>query len=158
MASERTAAPASLADSRVLVRARWLATVVVLFGVVTIIAGGAVLSGQVDGGKVVPFVLWFNFLAGFFYVAAGVAIARLSRWAPRLAGLLAGATTALAVAFAAHVARGGAFEPRTALALAVRAGAWAVIAYASARLVAAGRASAERRLGKRVAGGQARPR
>ena len=40
----------------------------IAFGLVTLISGGSALFGLVDMGAVVPFVLWFNFLAGFAYV------------------------------------------------------------------------------------------
>lgn len=49
------------------------AIVAIVFGALTIISGGRALFGGVDMGAVVPFVLWFNFLAGFAYVAAGLA-------------------------------------------------------------------------------------
>ena len=40
----------------------------IAFGLLTLISGGSALFGLVDMGAVVPFVLWFNFLAGFAYV------------------------------------------------------------------------------------------
>ena len=50
------------------------AIVAIVFGALTIISGGRALFGGVDMGAVVPFVLWFNFLAGFAYVAAGLGL------------------------------------------------------------------------------------
>jgi hypothetical protein len=38
------------------------------------LSGGRALFGGADMGAVVPFVLWFNFLAGFAYVAAGLGL------------------------------------------------------------------------------------
>lgn len=59
-------------------RPRWVvlaALVAVGFGIVTIIVGGKTLfGGQVErasAGNIVPFVLWFNFIAGFAYIIAG---------------------------------------------------------------------------------------
>ena len=45
------------------------AVVAIVFGLATVISGGRALFGGADMGAVVPFVLWFNFLAGFAYVA-----------------------------------------------------------------------------------------
>ena len=54
------------------------AIVAVLFGALTIFSGGRALFGGAEAraavGAAVPFVLWFNFLAGFAYVAAGVGL------------------------------------------------------------------------------------
>lgn len=64
----------------------WIAVLLaVAFGLLTIKSGGSVLF--VDGvarqnaGNYVPFVLWFNFLAGFAYVAAGLGVLGRQRWA-----------------------------------------------------------------------------
>lgn len=104
-----------------------------VFGVATVAASGSVLLGGVDAGHVVPFVLWFNFLAGFCYVAAGLGIVRSRRWAATLSVLIALATALVAVAFAVHVAWGGAFEPRTAGALLLRTSVWSLVAAVTAR-------------------------
>ena len=108
------------------------AAVARVFGVLTILAGGVVLYGgeaaQDAAGLVVPFVLWFNFGAGFAYVAAGFGLARRQRWGLVLALVIAAGTALVAAGFALHVARGGAYEVRTAAALALRLALWAVIA------------------------------
>lgn len=48
------------------------------FGVMTVKSGGFALFGGIEGkefaGKYVPFVLWFNFIAGFFYAISGLGI------------------------------------------------------------------------------------
>ena len=110
---------------------RWLrvaAIVALLFGLVTLREGGGVLFGgeaaRAAAGHYVPFVLWFNFLAGFAYVAAGVGLWLQKRWARNLALALALATLAVYVAFGVHVARGGAYEMRTVLAMALRTAFW----------------------------------
>ena len=63
----------------------WLiSAVAVVFGLLTIKSGGSVLF--IDGvdrqaaGNYVPFVLWFNFLAGFFYIVAGVGLWLQKLW------------------------------------------------------------------------------
>jgi hypothetical protein len=109
---------------------RAVALVAVLFGAATIYAGGNVLlgSGAAGAGNYVPFVVWFNFLAGFAYVAAGIGLWRRRPWATALAAALAALTALVFVAFGIHVARGGAFETRTVLAMTLRTGLWTAIA------------------------------
>ncbi len=103
----------------------------VLFGLLTILSGGMVLFGGEDklrlAGKVVHFVLWFNFLAGFFYVFAGLGLMRRKRWGRWLASAILLGTLAVFVAFGLHVLQGGAFEMRTVLALTFRTAVWAII-------------------------------
>lgn len=109
---------------------RAVAVVAVLFGALTVWSGGNVLfgNGAQAAGNYVPFVLWFNFLAGFAYIAAGVGLWRRRPWATALAAALAALTALVFVAFGIHVARGGAFETRTVLAMTLRTGLWAAIA------------------------------
>ena len=119
---------------------RWfraLAWIAIGFGVATLFAGGSVLFGtQLTGsdqarqaaGAVVPFVLWFNFAAGFAYVIAGVGLWQGRRWAAWLALGIAAATTAVGGAFLVYVAMGGAYEPRTVAALVFRAAVWTLLA------------------------------
>ncbi len=111
------------------------------FGVATVGAAGLVLFGpdaaRALAGRAVPFVVWGNFLFGFAYVVAGVGLVRGRPWARWLAAAVAAGTALLAVAFAVHALGGGAFEPRTVAALALRAGAWtALAAWAARRLPA----------------------
>jgi len=111
-----------------------IAVLAMVFGVVTIISGGNVLFGpdavRAIAGRFVPFVVWFNFIAGFFYVAAGLAIWLGHRWGLRLSIAITSATALVAVAFGAWVVLGGSFEMRTVGALALRFGVWAAIAWA----------------------------
>lgn len=58
----------------------------------------------------VPFVLWFNFAAGFAYVLAGIGLWRGAGWAPMLAIAIATATVAVFAAFLWHVGAGGAWR------------------------------------------------
>jgi len=108
------------------------------FGLVTVAAGSMVLFGpsavQQRAGDVVAFVVWFNFWAGFSYVAAAVGIWRGQRWGRWLAWGIAGATALNALVFAWIVLRGAAFELRTVFALTFRAGFWAAIALVLQRL------------------------
>jgi hypothetical protein len=77
----------------------------------------------------VSFVLWFNFVAGFFYVVAGVGIWLRRRWSVPLAAMIALATALVFAAFGLHVLSGGAYESRTTAAMALRTVVWAAIAW-----------------------------
>jgi hypothetical protein len=101
------------------------------FGLLTIKEGGTVLFGneaaRVAAGNYVPFVLWFNFVAGFAYVTAGVGLWMQQRWAVWLAIAIAAATAFTFAAFAAHVYSGGAYEQRTVIAMSLRTLVWVTI-------------------------------
>ncbi len=105
-----------------------LGATAVLFGVATLVEGGHVLFGgpaaRAEAGNVVPFVLLFNFGAGFAYVTAGLAALLGRSWATWLARALAVATLGVFVAFGVHVLAGGAFELRTVIAMTLRSGFW----------------------------------
>lgn len=109
-------------------RIRILAILAIVFGALTIFSGGRALFGgaqaQAAVGNAVGFVLWFNFLAGFAYVLTGAGLWLSLRWAAWAAGLLALATSLVAIAFGFHVVTGGAFEMRTVGALALRLAFW----------------------------------
>ncbi len=102
-----------------------------VFGVMTVFSGGSVLFGpehvRAEAGAVVPFVLWFNFLAGFAYIAAAVGLWRGASWARGLSMGILGATALVAVGFLVHVMTGGDFASRTVGALVLRMGFWGVI-------------------------------
>ncbi len=104
------------------------------FGALTVVSGGSTLLGAMEMGAVVPFVLWFNFLAGFAYILGGVLLWRGSRWAFPVALAIAVATAAIFAALGLRIATGGAFEMRTVGAMTLRLGFWAGVA-----LVAYGR-------------------
>lgn len=121
-------------------RPRWAvvaAVIAVLFGALTIVSGGTALFGGNEAraavGNAVPFVLWFNFTAGFAYVLAGVGLFMWRRWAAMLAAAIAFATLSVFLAFGWHTFSGGAFEMRTVGAMAFRSVAWIAIAFASCR-------------------------
>ena len=85
-------------------------------------------EAQAAVGNAVPFVLWFNFVAGFGYVMAGVGLWLNRRWGFGAAVALAIATAGVAMAFYVHVHGGGAYEPRTVGALGLRLVFWSVVA------------------------------
>ena len=110
---------------------RGASVLAVLFGLMTLKEGGTVLFGgeaaRTAAGAYVPFVLWFNFLAGFAYVVAGIALWRRQGWAAGLALGIALATALVFAAFGVYVMNGGAFEVRTMAAMALRTTVWLVV-------------------------------
>ena len=120
---------------------KWLAIAAIAFGALTVFSGGRALFGGMEAraelGNVVPFVLWFNSIAGFVYVLAGVALLRTRRWAAPVALLLALATVLVFLAFAVHIVAGGAFEARTVGALSLRSLFWIAVALVAMRAMKA---------------------
>jgi hypothetical protein len=114
-------------------RPLWLgamAILAVLFGLLTLRSGGAVLfevQARQAAGDYVPFVVWFNFLAGFAYVIAGVGLWLRQRWAVWLSILITGATLLIFAAFGVYLWSGGSYEMRTVAALSLRTIVWLVI-------------------------------
>lgn len=110
---------------------RVVAVFAVLFGALTLISGGSVLfnaEARQAAGNVVPFVVWYNFLAGFVYIVAGIGLWFLRRWSIWLSFLIAGATLAIFAAFGGHILSSGAYELRTVAAMGLRSAVWLVIA------------------------------
>ncbi|AKI03307.1 hypothetical protein IMCC20628_04641 (plasmid) [Hoeflea sp. IMCC20628] len=116
-------------------RNRLIGTVAIAFGVLTLWSGGMVLFGpdavRTAAGRVVPFVLWFNFLSGAVYIAAGFGILQGRRFGKMLAGALALALAVLFAAFLARIAVGQEWETRTLGALTLRFLFWCLAAWAS---------------------------
>lgn len=115
-----------------------LGVVAILFGILTILSGGRVLFGDAAArsaaGAVVPFILWFNFAAGFAYLAAGFGLMARRSWAVRLSIAIAAATVLAFAAFGVHVWSGGAYELRTVGAMSLRSIVWIGIAVTASRL------------------------
>ncbi len=86
-------------------------------------------------GHYVPFVLWFNFAAGFAYVAAGIGLGLRQRWAVALAFAIAAATLVVFAAFGVHVASGRDYELRTVIAMALRSSVWLALSAVAYRFV-----------------------
>lgn len=114
-----------------------LGAVALIFGAATLFSGGQVLFGpeekRIAAGAYVPFVLWFNFLAGFAYIAAAIGLFLRAKWGAVLAMLIAGATALTFAALGVHILMDGAFETRTVGAMALRTGVWFIIACVSSQ-------------------------
>jgi uncharacterized membrane protein (DUF2068 family) len=118
--------------------ATWgISLVAVLFGLMTLKEGGAVLFGSEEAraaaGNYVPFVLWFNFLSGFAYVIAGIGLWMQQRWAVWLAVAIVVAIAVTFAAFGIHIYSGGAFEQRTVIAMNMRTLVWVAISFIAVR-------------------------
>ena len=114
-------------------QSRWVgatAIFAVLFGLLTILSGGSVLlttAAQQAAGSYVEFVVWFNVLAGFAYIIAGVGLWYRQRWSPWLSVLIAAATLIIFAVFGLHILTGGSYEMRTVAALSLRTIVWLII-------------------------------
>ncbi|MFD3189004.1 hypothetical protein ACFMPD_01855 [Sedimentitalea sp. HM32M-2] len=111
-----------------------MAVLAAVFGLATLVSGGGVLFGpeavQARAGNYMPFVVWFNFLAGTLYLAAALGLWLGRGWTLPLSRWIALLTAGVALIFAVQVLRGAAFEMRTVGALILRTGFWAAIALA----------------------------
>ena len=115
----------------------WMAIAAIVFGVVTVLTGGRALFGsfesRADFGNAVPFVLRFNFLAGFFYIVIGAGLLLCRRWAVYTSLFVAVSTILVFVAFGVHVIGGADFERRTIGALTIRSIFWIAVTIVSIR-------------------------
>ena len=115
----------------------WMSIAAIVFGVVTVLTGGRALFGSLesraDFGNAVPFVLWFNFLAGFVYIAVGTGLLLHRHWAVYTSLFVAVSTILVFVAFGVHVIGGGVFERRTIGALTIRSLFWIAVTIVSIR-------------------------
>jgi uncharacterized membrane protein (DUF2068 family) len=109
-----------------------IAVVALVFGLLTIKEGGTILFGddaaRAEAGNYVLFVVWINFVAGFFYIAAGVGLWLQQRWGVWLAAAIVAATATTFAAFGWHIYSGEGYEMRTVIAMSLRTVVWLVIA------------------------------
>lgn len=103
----------------------------ILFGIATVVSGGNAILGLhgilESGEKIVPFVLYFNFLAGFTYIITGIGLILRSRWAPAFAVAVAIATVIVFAGFGVWILQGGAYEMRTLIAMSLRMAFWCIV-------------------------------
>jgi hypothetical protein len=109
---------------------RAAALIAVVFGAATIFSGGRVLfaDGAAGAGDYLPYIVWFNFLAGFAYIAAGIGLWLRKPWAAGMSLALALLTALFFAALGGHIAAGAAYEMRTVAAMALRTVLWVAIA------------------------------
>jgi hypothetical protein len=123
---------------RTLIR-RILGALATVFGLVTVVEGGHVMFGgpeaRAAAGAIVPFVLPFNFAAGFLYVLAGLATLADRRPALWWSRGLAVATLLIFAALGYWISAGYPYETRTVVAMTLRSGFWVAMAVALPRLL-----------------------
>lgn len=116
-----------------------IAVIAIVFGLLTVKSGGSVLFvdgiSREEAGNYVPFVVWFNFLAGFVYLIAGGGIWMQKRWAVWTSIAIVVATLTVFTIFGMHIVRGGMYEVRTIAAMSLRTVVWALIAMFSYRKI-----------------------
>jgi len=117
-------------------RPQWaiaMAVFVGVFGVMSLKSGGEVLffdgAGREAAGNYVEFVVWFNFLAGFAYIAGAVGLALWRSWVTQLAFSIAISTIVVFMAFGVHIITEGPYEMRTVGAMVLRSVIWLGIAF-----------------------------
>ncbi len=109
------------------------ASIAIIFGLLTIKSGGAVLF--IDGvdraaaGNYLPLVLWFNFVAGFFYLVAGAGLFYQKIWTAWLAFFILGTTILVFTFLGFHILNDGLYEIRTVGAMILRTIVWAAISF-----------------------------
>ncbi len=111
----------------------WIfSSIAIVFGLLTIKSGGSVLfidgAARQAAGNYVPFVLWFNFLAGFVYLLAGAGLWLKKHWAAWLSISIVVATLIVFAIFGIHILNGELYEIRTVAAMSLRTIVWASIA------------------------------
>jgi hypothetical protein len=109
-----------------------LAAIAVAFGALTLFSGGQNLFSEAviaEAGNTIPFVLWFNFLAGFAYIFAGYLLWKWKICGVRLSAVIAGATLLVFLAMGIYVIQfEGLYNAKTVGAMVIRSSVWLVIA------------------------------
>ncbi|MCK5311455.1 MAG: hypothetical protein KAJ62_05070 [Desulfobacteraceae bacterium] len=111
----------------------WITTVTaIVFGLLTIKSGGSVLFfdgiARENAGNYIPFVVWFNFLAGFAYLLAGAGIFMQKHWAVWISIFIVVATIVVFALLGFHILNGELYQARTVGAMILRTVVWALIA------------------------------
>ncbi|HIP24145.1 MAG TPA: hypothetical protein EYG79_11215 [Rhodobacteraceae bacterium] len=112
-----------------------LAIIAMAFGALTLFSGGRNLfdAGVIsEAGNTISFVLWFNFLAGFAYIAAGALLWMWKLCGVRLSAVIAGATLLVFLAMGIYVIQfDGLYNGKTVGAMVLRSSVWLLIAVLS---------------------------
>jgi len=111
---------------------RIISVIALVFGLLTIKSGGTVLfvdgTFREEAGNYVPFVVWFNFLAGFVYLITGGGLWMQKHWAVWISIFIVVATLVVFAILGIHILNGGMYEVRTIAAMSLRTVVWALIA------------------------------
>ncbi len=108
-----------------------IAVLFLVFGIMTVVSGGRSLfteEGITTRGNIVPLVLWFNFIAGFFYLLAGVSTFKMKTCVKKLSVVLASLSSIVLLYLAVHIYQGGLYETKTVVAMSFRTFFWIAFA------------------------------
>ncbi len=109
-----------------------LAVTAIAFGALTLFSGGRNLFDATvisEAENTIGFVLWFNFLAGFAYIVAGVLLWMWKLNGVRLSAAIAGATLLVFLAMGIYVIQfDGLYNGKTVGAMVLRSSVWLLIA------------------------------
>ncbi len=118
---------------------RVLSIIAGIFGIMTVISGSAVLFPndfiQKSAGNYVDFVVWFNMLSGFAYIAAAVGLWNSQKWSVTISIVLTSSIAVVLLIFGIHVWQGGLYEMRTLYALILRMLLWFILSIVSYRRI-----------------------
>jgi len=109
----------------------WIGLTFFVFGFMTILSGGRSLfteSGIATRGNIVPLVLWFNFISGFFYLIASISTFRMKTCVKKLSIVLAVSNTLVLAYLVNHIFQGGLYENKTLMAMVFRTSFWIIFA------------------------------
>ena len=113
-----------------------------IFGILTIKSGGLVLFTEgafhQQQGHFVPFIVWFNFIAGFAYIIAAIGLFRMTSWSSYLSYMIATATISIFILFGMYVISGGLYEMKTVGVMTVRTSFWMIISFVAYFQIARG--------------------
>ena len=103
-----------------------------LFGFLTLKSGAAVLffdgEARLAAGNYVPFVLWFNFMAGFLYIITAISLWLMHPYVVYLSWFIAVATLLVFALLGLYIINGGEYEMRTIIAMSLRSTIWFMVA------------------------------
>jgi hypothetical protein len=109
----------------------FIALVFLIFGTLTIFSGGRALFSEIGintRGNIVPVVLWFNFIAGFFYLISSFLIFKLIPLVKQLSITIAILNVIIFSYLIYHIFDGGLFENKTVFAMGFRTVFWLIFA------------------------------
>jgi hypothetical protein len=110
----------------------------IIFGIMTIIEGGAVSfdigKARINSGNYIPFVLWFNFISGFFYIITGIGLLLEKKWASKLSLLLLISILIVYLLLFIYILLGGLYEIRTIIAMGLRTTILSLTFFASLKM------------------------
>jgi hypothetical protein len=116
-----------------------MTAIAAVFGLLTIKSGGSVLFvdgiAREEAGNYVPFVLWFNFLAGFAYLLAAAGLFMQKHWAVWISFFIAISTIVVFTLLGLHILNDGLYEVRTVIAMSLRTTVWTLIATFAYRII-----------------------